>query len=967
MSWSFRQLVLLASCTLALISCNSKTNPSTLDLGSKSTAGIVKMKAAAADVCARAEEGGSAAVSCPAGQTISKIVFASYGTPAGSCGAYKTSSCNAGTSLSVAQANCVGKASCSVAANNDVFGDPCYGADKALILDVQCSGGTAATPAPTPVATATPKPTATPAATATPVSAGTDVCASANEGGTATLACPNGSTISSVVYANWGSNSGACGKYAKGSCAAGTSASVVQSACVGKASCAISAINSTFGDPCPGNGKTLVVDVKCGGSTVPATPTPTPVATATPTPAPTAPPVSSSGAIQLPVEVFGQAAAVTKEIAFSANASNAASLRMTANNLSYDNKMSVQLNNGPWVSVANANSTIEGAGKAYGGIGGGQNTITLSANLSGGVNGNNILRFRFNGTDGVSSGFRVLSFNLRSASGADLIAASSFTNVDPNTWTAPLNNAADIAAGQNLWRTANLRSSPLSSATALRAKCMDCHAQDGRDLHRFNYSNDSIIQRSIFHGLSETQGKQIASYIRSLRATQGTPGPKCRPWNPPYQPGPGLDAAPIADWACGAGLEAVLANDSDSLSYVFPNGINKSAIATGGRMNIREIPIAYQLPDWKHWLPRIHPKDGYGDTFVNSNLNKMYNGEGSGNYAGGSLRANLAKGGSDYVIGNGGTFDNDLYYWGVEWNEKFTQVNGGDRNLIPNQQKLYGGAQWLVVKNWELAQEFNFETLCPKNWAKKGGLASKVEPRSWCGYWRFVFDASPHILQFPDTGNMFNTKVNDLYVANQWYYLAILLNPGSGAHNVHLPTDWQYAYGLVNDLGNASGRQEPLRKLIYVAKGTQEADNGIGPNDVNKGWTFRIADPTEVWKGGAAGIWKGVPTTQRVAAFNAYLETWLDRSESYPASQWQRIDQAGGDNWCGWSQYRLCWTDYVPNSLRGSSPTVENFATWSYKQIPQMRADGIDGNLLNRYARLMNNLYPNGGYLSLVK
>jgi len=49
----------------------------------------------------------------------------------------------------------------------------------------------------------------------------------------------------------------------------------------------------------------------------------------------------------------------------------------------------------------------------------------------------------------------------------------------------------------------------------MRAKCSDCHAQDGRDLKYFNYSNNSM-GRSIFHGLTAAQGDLIASYIRSL-------------------------------------------------------------------------------------------------------------------------------------------------------------------------------------------------------------------------------------------------------------------------------------------------------------------------------------------------------------------------------------------------------------------------------------------------------------------
>jgi hypothetical protein len=109
--------------------------------------------AAAADVCANAAEHGSITLSCPSGQKIQTVVFASYGNaPSGSCGAYKAStSCNASNSVAAVKSACLGKASCSVGAGNDVFGDPCSGVQKKLYADVQCSGA-AATPTPTPVA-----------------------------------------------------------------------------------------------------------------------------------------------------------------------------------------------------------------------------------------------------------------------------------------------------------------------------------------------------------------------------------------------------------------------------------------------------------------------------------------------------------------------------------------------------------------------------------------------------------------------------------------------------------------------------------------------------------------------------------------------------------------------------------------------------------------------------------------------
>lgn len=674
----------------------------------------------------------------------------------------------------------------------------------------------------------------------------------------------------------------------------------------------------------------------------------------------------SSAPIALPLEIIGPDG-YTVSVDVDVPNANAKLLWMRANNLSYADKAQIQINNQPWVGLNNQTADVKGAAKAYGGIGGGYSSLALTVNVSGIQAGRNTIRFRFSATDGISAGYRVMAFNLLDAAGNFLLPTNAFVEDQPSAWTAPLNNPADIAAGETLWRTASLRESSLANARTIQAKCMDCHAQDGRDLHRFNYSNHSIIERTKFHGLSEQQGKQIASYIRSLNAKLATPGPTCRPWNPPYQPGPGTDSSDIANWTCGAGLDFALDDDKDTLKYLFPNGVTPQTLSPQGAINLREIPIGLQLLDWKHWLPRIHPKDAWGDFFTNHNLNKRYNGEGNGSEATPGLRARLASGGNAYVAGQTGDFWNDLYYWGVEWGERyFNAPNYGDiANPNLEQQKLrYSTAQWLAVKNWELAQEFNLETMCPQQYAARG--SARVEPRSWCGHWRFVFDVSPHILKIPSNAtNMFNSGIVNDYVANAWYQTHLLLNPGSKLHNVHLPTDWQYAYGLMNDLQTSSQRKEPIRRLLYVTKGTQEMNTAAGVRDANRGWTTRDASPLDVWQGGSAGVWTGVPADTMRAIVNGYLENWLIKSESHPEPDWQRIDGPGGSGWCGWSERRLCWRDYVPGTRRPGSDTVENFPTWSFRDIPLMRADGIDGALLNRYAELMNRFYPNGGYLGL--
>ena len=682
-----------------------------------------------------------------------------------------------------------------------------------------------------------------------------------------------------------------------------------------------------------------------------------------------APPAQNGSRVELPLEVIGAEGYTVTASVDVPRGSSAQRLWMQVNNLSYDDKASVQINGGGWVNLRNDTAQIEATGKAYGGIGGGYSTLRLSVPVTGAVNGVNTVKFRFNKTDGVSIGYRVLKFNFLDANAQSLIAEGAFTQADPKGWKPLRDTPDDIAQGKTLWSNAPLRASYQGGANAIRASCADCHTRDGRDLHQFNYSSSSIVERSKFHGLNQLEGEQIASYIRSLTRTLGTPGDHCRPWNPPYQPGPGLDAG--KDWTCGAGLEAVLDNDVDSLNAIFPNGVSADAISADGLLNAREIPVALQLPDWKRWLPTVHPKDAWGDYFVNSNLNKRYAGEGNGSDTV-VLRDRLKTRGEPYVLGKDGDFWTDLYYWGVEWGERWKPTPSVDRTTLTGQRAVYSTAQWLVVKNWELAQDFDLETRCPALYRLKVAQnpalsAGKVERRSWCGHWRFVFDVSPHILQIPEQNNIFGSNAARTYFANAWYELQLLINPGSGAHVVHLPTDWQYAYGLLNDLERVSGRTEPARALVYIVKGTQEMANGVSVSDVDHGWNFRDSTPLDVWGNGKNGRWKGIPDSTRIAVNNAFLETWLVKSEQYPSDMWQRIDGAGGDNWCGWSQRRLCWKDYKPGTLRGVSPTRENFATWSFDAIPEMRADGLSGDLLNRYARLMHKLYPNGEFLSLEK
>lgn len=79
------------------------------------------------------------ALECADGQHISRISFASYGTPSGDCGDFKLSSCHANSSKDVLSKACVGRQKCLVPIVSSICGgDPCPGMIKSLAATAEC-------------------------------------------------------------------------------------------------------------------------------------------------------------------------------------------------------------------------------------------------------------------------------------------------------------------------------------------------------------------------------------------------------------------------------------------------------------------------------------------------------------------------------------------------------------------------------------------------------------------------------------------------------------------------------------------------------------------------------------------------------------------------------------------------------------------------------------------------------------
>jgi len=95
-----------------------------------------------AHVCGTAAEDASVTLRCPEGQIVDSVVFASYGTPAGSCASFTTGSCDATSSEAMVESMCLGRSACTVPATNGLFGDPCRSTTKRLNVEVACIVGT---------------------------------------------------------------------------------------------------------------------------------------------------------------------------------------------------------------------------------------------------------------------------------------------------------------------------------------------------------------------------------------------------------------------------------------------------------------------------------------------------------------------------------------------------------------------------------------------------------------------------------------------------------------------------------------------------------------------------------------------------------------------------------------------------------------------------------------------------------
>lgn len=657
-------------------------------------------------------------------------------------------------------------------------------------------------------------------------------------------------------------------------------------------------------------------------------------------------PALAVDSILMPIEVKGASlhTETVRVVVPGGGAATATKLFVLAHNLSYETKGSVKVGTDEWVQLSDANvDLVTDATLGYptvpashGGIGGAMTVVAFTVPFTPGaiVDGLNEVKFRFNVTDGHTSGWTVLEFNLWTDANAPVLpklgeTGSQFREQNPRNFATPMPaTPANLAAGAALYTDADLLG---TEGTPILAKCADCHVRDAGDLKYFNYSPKSIVAQSELRGLSELEAKQLATWVLSTKSNDPDDGldyasPYARPWNPAYQPGPGLDSRHVRDWAAGAGYKWILPEDRDTFRYIygpnFPSVIDWRLIRTSHTLNVRETPVALQMLDWNQWLPRYWPGDSYGSDWLNHNARKFYDGSGTGlapNTPGGAANTAATYNWRTRFTATPSwltapTNKTRVSEWGEGWglaiyNFVFARTDTVPDTATPQaNEQIYAVRQWHLVKSWEMFQEFGLEDEGDEIYdiGTHGGVANSTKPAAWSEdrTWPTgdVFRTGPFQMRLPanENGILGNATDKGLIadtISNQWYHLQLVLNAAHRQQDETSPIDWPYNTGKMSDLLNpanslgatahrspGSGRGEVARMHLWNVKGLQGADNGLGVANWQRGWT----PDGRHWRIFGANYfpfepeyWADYTTDERVRITEAEIRAWFEVQRTF--------------------------------------------------------------------------------------
>lgn len=694
----------------------------------------------------------------------------------------------------------------------------------------------------------------------------------------------------------------------------------------------------------------------------------------------------------------------------------------------YDKKASFRINGGPWIPIDNAHF------KAFwpesqmftppltGPIGGPYRTLRGMISIRGTGRlrlGRNTITFRFNRTEGRSSGYRILALDLRrdGRRGVSVLQGTRFVWDDPASWRPPAgyDNPSAIEEGRRLWQARGILKG--LAGERIVAACADCHTFDGRDLKYFNFSNPVIIQKAKLRGLSEDEGKKIAAYIRSvdLELPPGETVASCggRPWDPPYQPGPGLSKRPVECWAAGAGIAWVLEKERDQLAFLAPDaasraklealrGVPPSPEALGPvhadlsvenlvrrfdlktSLPLTDIPVSYPMPDIFEWWPSVYPGDYFGDAvFHSSGVYKAYE----------AARAELpAK--RDALIEEARRYDTaGPFLRGLPVFFRFfapTKAMPADLPTPPSWSDDSGEGelarlafrQWTLIKLWELVHRYKLEDVTLAIYGE-AAASRGIDLSGWKWNWpvrgMWVYDLATHKQgsPYPDIGP-YPTKADDQYFSMAWYQLAQILNNGTRTVGGTTNVDWNYVFAHIDNVTGYYGRghaAEYLKSLVammqtrtswYLERGAPAwMTAGFGAQNRPGFQNLKEHMPLNWFYLGHGWRAKELTAEEMRNITEALLLVWIEEAERYDPvlhGAWIRQEQEN-------TQHKLLLpvdTTYDVRHVRCDRQVPLDPNWWKDEAMLQFlyqaQCYGVRPQVLDRVARYMEQLSPGGNW-----
>jgi hypothetical protein len=392
-----------------------------------------------------------------------------------------------------------------------------------------------------------------------------------------------------------------------------------------------------------------------------------------------------------------------------------------------------------------------------------------------------------------------------------LIPASSFARMDPATQPTFGGNATN---GATVFSGGLLKETDAYFANhASIAHCASCHIKSGYDLKYFGWPERTSIVAGMQRGLSESDAKDVAVFVRSNAVATPIQG---RPWNPAYQPGCAIDSDLVINWAAGCGQEWVLTYDEDLKEYLTPGGSFASWAYNVG-VNQHNLPLPVQMHSWMKWLPETAPQDFasqvLGIDFSQQPLWTDYT-----SYSGSMTVSDF----TSYQAA--GTFlnnlANDYQTFSVQYSST-APASGWYPARYSGQ--LYSVGKWLGTRMWELVNtnqnENLYDQVVTSAVAPSNARVPAMATRGIYQY-RMVFDRGPHVSYTCCTFNYLqedetSDTTNWTFETAVWYLLSAIIDPGNGMAAGN--QDWGY-YALFNDgISSLIGRSYMYVHLMQAA------------------------------------------------------------------------------------------------------------------------------------------------------